>query len=156
MSTKAAVLLAPREGRAVSLRGTDVVFKVESGHAGGASCVEFRAAPGFDTGLHVHERLEETFYVLGGEFEFRAGEEIVQAAAGACMFVPPGVAHAFANRGSAPATLLLTMSPPAHDRYFEELAGILAAEGPPDSDAIGALRKAYDTEQLSALVTSAS
>jgi uncharacterized RmlC-like cupin family protein len=72
------------------------------------------------------------------------------------VFVPPGVPHAFANRGAAPSRLLLILSPPAHDRYFDELAEILAADGPPDSEAIAALRKRYDTEQLSSLATSAS
>jgi quercetin dioxygenase-like cupin family protein len=121
----------------------------------GASGVEFTAAPGFDTGLHVHERLEETFYVLAGEFQFRAGEETFQATAGTCIFVPPGVPHAFANRSAAPATLLLTMAPAGHDGYFDELAEILAADGPPDSGAIAALRKRYDTEQISSLIASA-
>jgi quercetin dioxygenase-like cupin family protein len=147
-------VLAPGEGRSVSLRGTDVVFKVESENAAGASCVEFTAAPGFDTGLHVHQRLEETFYVLEGEFEFRAAGETIRAPVGACMFVPRQVPHAFANRTAGHSKLLLVMSPPGHDRYFDELAMILAADGPPDSDAIAALRKQYDTEQLSSLVTS--
>jgi mannose-6-phosphate isomerase-like protein (cupin superfamily) len=154
MGSEHSVLLGPAEGRSVSLRGTEVVFKVESDRADGASCVEFTAAPGFDTGLHVHERLEETFYVLDGDFEFRAGDETFQASAGACMFVPPRIPHAFANRSAAPARLLLTMSPATHDRYFDELAGILAADGPPDSDGIAALRKRYDTEQLSSLIAS--
>ena len=147
-----AVLLEPGEGRSVSLRGTEVGFKVESSQAKGASCVEFTAAPGFDTGVHVHERLEETFYVLDGEFEFRAGDETFRAPPGACVFVPPGVPHGFGNRGGAPAKLLLIMSPPGHDRYFDELGKILAADGPPDGAAIAALRKRYDTEQLSSLV----
>ena len=151
MRSERAVVLGAGEGRSVSLRGTEVVFKVESDRAEGASCVEFIAAPGFDTGLHVHERLEETFAVLAGEFELRAGDETFAAAAGACMFVPPGVPHAFANRSAAPARLLLTMSPAGHDRYFDELADILSADGPPDSGAIAALRRRYDTEQLSSL-----
>jgi hypothetical protein len=46
------------------------------------------------------------------------------------------------------------MSPPGHDRYFAELAAILARSGPPDTDAIAALRSKYDTEQLSSLLTS--
>jgi mannose-6-phosphate isomerase-like protein (cupin superfamily) len=138
----------------VLLRGTQVGFKVESDRAEGASCVEFTAAPGFDTGLHEHERLEETFYVLAGEFEFRAGEETFLATVGACVFVPPHVPHAFANRGTAPSKLLLIMSPSGHDRYFDELAEILAADGPPDSEAIAALRTKYDTEQLSSLTAS--
>jgi hypothetical protein len=51
-----------------------------------------------------------------------------------------------------PAWLLLVMSPPGHERYFEELAGILSVGGQPDSDAIAELRRRHDTKQLSALV----
>jgi mannose-6-phosphate isomerase-like protein (cupin superfamily) len=150
------VVLDPGGGRSVSLRGTEVGFKVESESAVGASCVEFTAGPGFDTGLHVHRRLEETFYILDGAFEFRAGDETFRATTGASVFVPPGVPHSFANRGARPSKLLLIMSPPGHDRYFDELAEILAHDGPPDSHAIATLRTKYDTEQLSSLATSQS
>ena len=144
--------MPPAEGESVSLRGTEVIFKVRSDQAAGASCVEFVPAPGFDTGLHVHERLEETWYIREGEIEFRVGEETFQAAPGACVFVPPHVPHAFANRSEAPAIMLQLMSPPGHDRYFVELADILAQSGPPDTEAIAALRAKYDTKQLSSLV----
>ena len=146
-----AAVLAEGEGRTVSLRGTEVAFKVESNDAAGASCTEWRASPGFDTGLHVHERLEETWYMLDGELEFRIGDETVHATAGATVFVPPQVPHAIANRTDAPARFLLIMSPPTHDRYFDELAEILAVDGPPDSDAIADLRRRYDTKQISSL-----
>jgi mannose-6-phosphate isomerase-like protein (cupin superfamily) len=156
MSEQAAVFLEAGQGRSVSLRGTTVGFKVHSSHAGGASFQEWLAAPGFDTGLHVHERLEESWYVLEGELEFRAGDRTWHAGPGATVFVPPRVPHAFANRTGAPAKFLLITSPPTHDRYFDELAEILAADGPPDGDAIAALRKRYDTEQLSTLSTSST
>jgi mannose-6-phosphate isomerase-like protein (cupin superfamily) len=143
------------EGDSVSLRGTEVTFKVKSDQAEGASCTEWLAAPGFDTGLHVHERLEETWYVLDGELEFRVGDETFSAASGACVFVPARVSHAFANRSQAPAKFLLMLSPPTHDRYFVELAEILGRTGPPDSEAIAALRAKYDTHQLSSLVAGA-
>ena len=147
-----AVRREPGEGRSVSLRGTEVGFKVGSDRAEGASCVEFVAAPGFDTGLHVHERLEETWYILDGEIEFRVSDETFDAASGACVFVPRQVPHAFANRTETPARFLLIMSPPGHDRYFDELAEILAADGPPDSAAIADLRRRYDTRQIESLV----
>ena len=147
--------LSAGEGDSVSLRGTEVTFKVKSDQAEGASCTEWVAAPGFDTGLHVHERLEETWYVLDGELEFRLGEETLNAASGGCVFVPPQVPHSFANRTQAPAKFLLITSPPTHDRYFIELAEILARSGPPDSEAIAALRAKYDTQQLSTLVAGA-
>lgn len=145
------VLRSAGEGESVSLRGTEVIFKVRSDQAKGASCTEWVAAPGFDTGLHVHERLEETWYVLDGEVEFRVGEETFRASPGACVFVPPRTPHAFANRNEVPAKFLLIMSPSGHDRYFDELAEILRADGPPDSEAIAALRAKYDTEQLTSL-----
>lgn len=151
-----AVFLEPGDGRSVSLRGTRVGFKVESDRAEGASCTEWVAAPGFDTGLHVHRRLEESWYVLEGEIEFRAGEETFRATSGASVFIPPGVPHAFANRGESPAKFLLITSPPGHDRYFDELADILSADGPPDTAAIAALRERYDTEQISSLAAGRS
>jgi hypothetical protein len=40
-----------------------------------------------------------------------------------------------------------------HERYFEELAEILAKPGPPDVGAVSALRQRYDTEQVSPLST---
>lgn len=140
------------QGRSVSLRGTRVQFKVGSERAVGASLTEWNAVPGFDTGLHVHERLEETWYILEGELEFRVGDETFTAGAGATVFVPPHVPHAFANRSSSNAAFLLAMSPPGHDRYFDELAVILAADGPPDPEAIAALRQRYDTQQIETLV----
>ncbi|MDQ6818146.1 MAG: hypothetical protein M3018_12175 [Actinomycetota bacterium] len=55
------------------------------------------------------------------------------------------------------------MSPPthdryfvdSHDRYFVELAEILRRDGPPNSEAIAALRAKYDAQQLSSLTTGA-
>ena len=143
----------PGQGRSVSLRGTRVEFKVESDSAKGASLSEWNVLPGFDTGLHVHERLEETWFVLSGELDFRVGDQTFTAGPGATVFVPPHVPHAFANRSETDATFLLTLSPPGHDRYFDELADILAVDGPPDPDAIAQLRKRYDTRQIETLTT---
>jgi len=143
----------PGQGRSVSLRGTRVEFKVESDSAKGASLSEWNVLPGFDTGLHVHERLEETWFVLSGELDFRVGDQTFTAGPGATVFVPPHVPHAFANRSETDATFLLTLSPPGHDRYFDELADILAVDGPPDPDAIAELRKRYDTRQIETLTT---
>jgi quercetin dioxygenase-like cupin family protein len=143
---------APGEGTTVSFRGTNLTFKVRSDQAGTASWIEFEAAPGFDTGLHVHHNLEETYYVLEGEFELQAGEQTRSGGPGTVMLVPPGVPHSFANRTHSSAKVLLLMTPPAHDQYFVELADILAASGPPDTEAIALLRTKYDTHQLSSLL----
>ncbi|HEX2909659.1 MAG TPA: cupin domain-containing protein [Chloroflexia bacterium] len=149
------IVLQAGEGKALSLRGTKVGYKAEGERPGGGPTVlEFTAAPGFSTGDHVHSQIEEIFYVLEGEIDIRAGEQLLRARPGDFILVPPGVPHGFGNSDGEPAKLLLLISPAGvHERYFEELAEILAKPGPPDIQAIGDLRKRYDTEQVSPLTT---
>ena len=53
------IILRPGEARTVSLGGNQFTFMVTGEDAKGASAVEFRAAPGFDSGVHVHRSVEE-------------------------------------------------------------------------------------------------
>jgi len=144
------------EGERVSIRGTEVIFKaMGERECGGPSVIEFIAAPGFHTGDHVHSRIEEIFYVIEGEFDFRVGDWSGRVGPGHVLRVPPQVPHGFGNAGSAPATTLLLISPAGiHEHYFRELGVLLAKPGPPDSTAIAALRARYDTTQVSPLATS--
>jgi len=45
----------------------------------------------------------------------------------------------------------MTVSPPGHEHYFEELADTVARGGAADPTKISDLRARYDTKQLSAL-----
>jgi quercetin dioxygenase-like cupin family protein len=153
MSVEAIVIQAG-QGKALSLRGTQVAYKAEGQRAaGGPTFLEFTAAPGFNTGDHIHSQIEEIFYVVEGEFKIRAGDRVLRAKPGDFVLVPPGVPHGFANPvGGGPAKMVLLISPAGvHERYFEELAAILAKPGPPNIQAIVALRARYDTEQVSPL-----
>ena len=53
--------------------------------------------------------------------------------------------------GHDPARVLMTVSPPGHENYFEELAKAVSRDSAPDPKAIAELRRRYDTDQLSAL-----
>lgn len=109
------------------------------------ACVfEWTISAGFFTGLHVHRVQEETFYVLEGDCEWQIGDEVVHAKPGAYVFIPPGVPHNIGN-ASTMAARIMTVSPPGHEHYFEELA-MLVARGAPDAAAIAELRSRYDTE----------
>jgi hypothetical protein len=68
--------------------------------------------------------------------------------------VPPGVAHAFGNSGSAPARMLLITAPPGHEKYFDKLRDPIAKSGKPDPEALAKLRGKYDTVQLATLTPS--
>jgi quercetin dioxygenase-like cupin family protein len=115
------------------------------------SMFEWTIPPGFSTGLHVHRVQEETFYVLEGECDWQVGDERVRATPGTYLFLPPGVPHNIANASGTIARVLMTVSPPGHERYFEELSEMVAQSGAPDPTAIEELRARYDTDQLSAL-----
>jgi hypothetical protein len=61
------------------------------------------------------------------------------------------VPHNIGNASDQPARVLMTVSPPGHEHYFEELARVVACGRPPDAKVIAELRGRYDTDQLSAL-----
>ena len=146
-----ALLYEPDAGERLSLRGTKVRVLSTAASSVGASTFEFMTLPGWDTGSHLHSTIEEQFYVVDGEMELRAGNDLIVGRSGTFVSVPAGIAHAFANRSTSPARMLLVCTPPGHERYFAELAEILAREGAPDPEEIGALRARFDTIQVSPL-----
>jgi uncharacterized cupin superfamily protein len=89
--------------------------------------------------------------VLEGECIWQIGDQKVRAKPGAYVFIPPGLSHNIGNSSDRPARMLMTVSPPGHEHYFEELAKLTARGGPPDAKAIAELRSRYDTDQISAL-----
>ena len=153
MSAKA-VIRRTGEGKEVRLAGQPMAFLVTGEHSKHTCMFEWTVPPGFFTGLHVHRVQEETFYVLEGECEWQIGDERVHAGPGTYLFIPPGVPHNIGNSSGSPARMLMTVSPPGHEHYFEELAKLAAQGTPPPVAAIAELRKRYDTDQLSALQAS--
>lgn len=146
-----AVIVAPEAGETLTLRGTKVRVLATAATSVGASTFEFEALPGWDTGSHFHSSIEEQFYVIDGEMELRAGDELIVGGAGTFVSVPTGIPHAFANRSERPARMLVVATPPGHERYFADLAEILSREGAPDADEIAALRARFDTTQVAPL-----
>lgn len=145
-----AVIRMQGEGKEVILAGKPLAFLVTGADSMHACMFEWTVPAGFSTGLHVHHVQEETFYVLDGECEWRIGEQIVRATPGTYVFIPPGTPHNIANTSDQPARMLMTVSPPGHEHYFEELSR-MAATGAPNTEHVAELRRRYDTEQLSAL-----
>jgi mannose-6-phosphate isomerase-like protein (cupin superfamily) len=140
-----ATVLLPGQGKTVSFSGTfsgNGLTSVYGGPDSAYSLVEWHAAPGAPgTPLHLHRATDEAFYVLEGTFGFQVGDRTLELSAGAFVFVPRGLEHAYWNEGTTPAKMLATISPPGFERYFEELADGLAAVGD-DPEAAMNLRKA--------------
>jgi quercetin dioxygenase-like cupin family protein len=141
----------PGEGKEVTLAGQPLMFLVTGQDTRHTSMFDWTLPAGFSTGLHVHRTQEETFYVLEGECEWRIGEQLVRATAGTFVFIPPGVPHNIGNASDKPARMLMTVSPPGHENYFEELGAVVSRGGRPDAKIIAELRSRYDTDQISEL-----
>jgi len=148
-----AVIRMPGEGKELTLAGKPMAFLVTGADSKHTSMFDWTLPAGFSTGLHVHRVQEETFYVLEGECEWLVDGQMVRATPGTYLLLPPGVPHNIANTSDKPARVIMTVSPPGHEHYFEELVEVASRGGPPDARAIADLRGRYDTTQLSALTT---
>jgi quercetin dioxygenase-like cupin family protein len=143
------VMLPPGEGKAVSFSGNRVTLI--HGHPGWAySVVEWVSEPAIPgPPLHIHTTTDEAFYVVDGTFGFLAGERTFEGGAGAFVFVPKGLEHTYWNEDKTPSKMLITISPPGFERYFEELAEGLEAAGDDEQAAMSvrkALSEKYDIE----------
>lgn len=145
------VIRMPGEANGVVLSGHPMAFLVTAEDTKHTSMFDWTMPPRFSTGLHVHRTQEETFYVLDGECEWQVGDRRIRATTGTFLFIPPGTPHNITNATDKPTRVLMTVSPPGHERYFEELANVVTRDSPPDAKAIAELRGRYDTDQLSAL-----
>ena len=67
--------------------------------------------PEFVVDPHLHDDHVDSFYVLAGEVDFTAGEDVVRAAAGTWFSAPPGMRHGFRNPGPGRARVLNVHAP---------------------------------------------
>ncbi len=108
------LMIPPGGGMTVSFSGNRVSTLVNGRSTGAYSVVEWVSEPGIPgTPLHIHRETDESFYVLEGTFAFQAGERTFEGAAGAFVFVPKGVEHAYWNAGKTLAKILVTIPRPA-------------------------------------------
>ena len=133
-------LLGPGEGEAVRLLALGVRFMIDGDATGGAFSLVEHPLPARALGapLHTHRNEDEYSYVLEGRIGVQLGPEALEAGPGDLVVKPRGVAHTFWNAGDEPARLLELISPAGFERYFRELAPLLAA-GERDEAAIGAV-----------------
>ncbi|MGH2406659.1 MAG: cupin domain-containing protein [Candidatus Limnocylindrales bacterium] len=77
---------------------------------------------------HFHRTFSESFYVLSGIVELYDGAGWTRAGQGDSLYVPEGGVHGFRNDADAPASMLILFAPgPPRERYFAELAEIMAS-----------------------------
>jgi hypothetical protein len=96
----------------------------------------FGASEGKKFFVRTHNREDEDFFILEGEFEFsREGQEPLRGLAGDFVHTPKEVAHTFRNVRTTVGRLLTIAVPAGMDQFFAEAGqpADSAAELPPQS-----------------------
>ena len=130
--------VAPGEGRTVNL-GVAQMRVLAAGEAKtkrAFTLAEFSGGKGPWTVPHIHRAMEESFFVLDGEFTFAVGEEKIPAGPGTYVLVPRGTRHGF-TAGTGGGRFLVLMVPGGLEEMFFELGDL-----PPDSITDPAVRAA--------------
>jgi len=115
-------LVPPKEGRTLMVAGGSYTIKASGEDTGGAyTLIEMFLPPGSGPPPHLHEREEESFYILEGTLLFQVGDETLDAEAGTFVKAPRGISHAFKNVGASPVRVLLLVTPAGLEKFFEEV-----------------------------------
>ena len=134
MSTTAApslTILQPGDGRTGGLApGIGVVFKLDGGDTDQAlAVVEHPFEVGALVPPHLHTREDEYSIVLEGEIGFRSGDREVVLGPGGYITKPRNEMHAMWNAGPTRARMVEIISPAGFERFFVELADLVASGG---------------------------
>ncbi len=106
----------------------------DTGATGGAmSILEILVEPKAGPGLHTHDREDELWYVVEGEFRFKAGGRMLSASTGGMAFGPRGTPHCFQNVGETSGRLLVVTAPSGVERLFEQLDALKPGPVPPEA-----------------------
>jgi quercetin dioxygenase-like cupin family protein len=93
---------------------------------------------------HYHRDFEEVWYGLGGNLTVTVDGVAHQLRSGDALFVPRGAVHRFDNLDAGDARALITLTPAvAGKKYFEEIAAVVNAGGPPDMARVKAVMEKY-------------
>ena len=131
-------LIAPGEGDRLVSDTRTATIKIARDEL---TLVEFALEPGFaGPKPHVHRRHVDSFYVVEGEPELRAGDETLRAQPRTFVAAPPGVVHSFANPGPGRARLINVHAPSCD---FHEYLHLMA-RGDELDDAVHAKYDVYE------------
>ncbi len=79
---------------------------VRAAEPGQPIVIEATVAPGGGAPLHVHDDLDDSFYLVSGRLAMRCGEQAFPVEPGAYVALPHGVPHTFRVISDEPAVML--------------------------------------------------
>lgn len=105
------------EGEQLQFGETTILLRAASDEA----TVWEEIAPLADTPLHVHANEDEYFYIIGGQHEFRCGDQEFRVGPGAFVHLPRGGPHGHRRLIEGTGRLLVITTPGGFDGFFRML-----------------------------------
>ena len=131
-------------GQRTQVRGGWLSFLAIGEQTGGAyAVIETANDPYTGVRLHVHEREDETWFVLEGEYTFEVGGQTFRAGPSDYVFGPRNAPHSYANRTETVARALIMVTPAGFEGFWRE-----SAELGEDAPAHTALGEKYRVRQV--------
>jgi len=114
----------------------DSLMVIQADQPGQPVIIEATVAPGGGAPLHVHEDLDDSFYLVSGRLAVRCGEQAFAVGPGAYVGLPHGVPHTFRVVGDEPAVMLQVHTDDSFLRFIRDVgrpaaSRALPAAGPP-------------------------
>jgi mannose-6-phosphate isomerase-like protein (cupin superfamily) len=127
----------PGAGALANAYGVNLI-RISAEQTGGRLGVfEADVLPGEGPPRHVHDREEEFFRVLDGDFAFWCNGQRIDLGAGGVIVVPRGTVHRFQNIGGSVGRLMVVMTPGGFEGFFPAVEAE-APQTPQDIDALAA------------------
>lgn len=114
--------------------------------AGTCSIFQMNALARSGPFLHVHHREDEWYYVLSGEFLFKAGQEEHNFRYGDSIWLPRGIPHVWANTARTESKLILVWQPGGFEKFFDEIGSVPMDKKSPER--MGVVMAKYGMEML--------
>jgi quercetin dioxygenase-like cupin family protein len=120
-----------------SVPGETLLYKVTGDDTDGALDIFLLTIqPKSGPPLHIHHQQHETIYFMKGRYKVQVDDDVFRCEAGGFVHIPIGARHAFMNVSDQPGECIVTFSPGATDKFFEEFAPAVRG-GQPDPAKIG-------------------
>jgi quercetin dioxygenase-like cupin family protein len=119
-------------------------YLVDGSKSASLGMFELTVPPGSNVPpAHSHTGNEEIVYVLEGTLRYTVDGDTRDLGPGQTMRTPKGSVHAFSNPSASVARALITLAPDIGPSYFEDVASVVDAGGPPDKAALVAVMRRY-------------